>query len=485
MTAAPASAQAAPASSSPARSRAARSLLGQLLAPFASLRLTVAVLILSMLLIFFGTLAQVTRGIWWVMDQYFTSWTVVVPFSIFAPADRPVPGSFPFPGGATLGLILLINLIAAHSVRFHVRARGFQQVIGYGLLALGAAVIWWFHATPVAGRLSAAFGLLAMLLIGAVVYVPFIAGTAVLFGRKVGIVLIHGSLILLIVGEGVTRLTAVEASMPIYEGEAINWVQDMRTSELVVVDPSDPRRDKVTVIPEAVLIDAFYEGQTVSHPDLPFDLRVDAFYTNSSFRRRGPVVEPATPEMKGLASQFVLEPLAEVSGVGGQMYNLPGLKVTLLRGGATLGHYYLSTITTFIGESYKTIPQNVFLDGNILQLDYRFERHYKPYTIQLLDFHHDLYPGTQVPKNFASDIRLTDPETGTDREIKIRMNEPLRYAGETFFQSGYIPGDVGTILQVVKNPGWTLPYIACTLGGAGLTIHFMLSLSKFLRRRRV
>ena len=455
------------------------------LAPLASLRLTVVVLILSMLLIFFGTLAQVTRGIWWVMDQYFTSWTVHVPLAIFAPADRPIGGSFPFPGGATLGLVLLINLIAAHSVRFQVRAKGLTQLWGYGLLLLGALAIGWFHLSPIAGRLSAAYGLLAMLLIGGLIYVPAIAGTAVLFGRKVGIVLIHGSLILLIVGEGVTRVTAVETSMPIYEGESINWTQDMRTSELVVVDPSDPRRDKVTVIPEAVLRDAFADGRVVSHPDLPFDLRVDAFYVNSSFRRRGPVVEPATPEMKGLATQFVLEPMAEVSGVGGQMYNLPGLKVSLIRDGQNLGHYYLSTLTTFIGESYKTIPQNVFLDGNILQLDYRFERHYKPYTIELVDFHHDLYPGTQVPKNYASDIRLTDPQTGTDREIKIRMNEPLRYAGETFFQSGYLPGDVGTILQVVDNPGWTLPYIACTLGGAGLTIHFMLSLSKFLRRKRI
>ncbi len=343
----------------------------------------------------------------------------------------------------------------------------------------------WFHGSPIAGQLNAGYGLLAMLLIGGLLYVPFVLGTAVLFGRKVGIVLIHGSLILLIVGEGVTRISAVEASMPIYEGESINWVQDMRTSELVVVDPSDPRRDRVTVIPESVLKRAFLSGRLVEHPDLPFDIRVDAFYTNSTMRSRGPVVEPALPEMKGIAQRFVLEPQAEVSGVGGQMYNLPGLKATLVRDGQTLGHYYLSTLTTFIGESYKTIPQNVFLDGNILQIDYRFERHYKPYTIELLDFHHDLYPGTQIPKNYASDIRLTDPETGTDREIKIRMNEPLRYAGETFFQSGYLPGDVGTILQVVKNPGWTMPYIACTLGGAGLTIHFMLSLSKFLRRRRV
>ncbi|CAN0294557.1 unnamed protein product [Laminaria digitata] len=437
-----------------------------------------------MLLIFFGTLAQTTRGIWWVMDEYFTSWLVMVPFSIFSAPTHPLPGAFPFPGGATLGLILLVNLLVAHWMRYKISAKGAQRVWGSALLLAGVGLIVVFHNTTMAGRVNAAYGLAAMMGVGAVMYIPSILGTAALFGRRAGIVLIHGSLILLILGEGVTRIMAVEASMPIYEGEAINWVQDMRTSELVVVDPSDPRRDRVTVIPENVLVDAFKNGEAIAHPDLPFEIRVDAFYANSTFRQRGPVIEPATPDMKGLLGQFVLEPLNEVSGVGGQMYNLPGLQATLLRGSEVVGVYALSSVTTFVGEAYKTIPQNVFLDGNILQIDLRFERHYKPYTIELIDFHHDLYPGTQVPKNYASDIRLTDPETGEDREIKISMNQPLRYAGETFFQSSYIDGDLGTVLQVVKNPGWTMPYIACTLGGAGLLIHFMLSLGKFLRRRK-
>jgi hypothetical protein len=455
------------------------------LAPLASLRLTVTVLVLSMLLIFFGTLAQATRGIWWVMDIYFTSWTVAVPLAIFSPPERPLPGSFPFPGGATLGLILLVNLLAAHYERYKISARGAQRGWGTLLLLAGVGCIAVFHQSPLAGHLTMTYGLAVMLGVGALMYVPSILGTAVLFGRRVGIVLIHVSLILLIVGEGVTRVMAVEASMPIYEGESIDWVMDMRTTELAVIDSSDPQRDRVTVVPESKLIDAFLSDELITHPDLPFDVRVDAFYTNSTFRRRGEAIEPARAEMKGLASQFVLEPLAEVSGVGGQMYNLPGAQVTLLRDGTPIGLYTLSAVTTFIGESYKTIPQNVFLDDGTYAIDLRFERHHKPYTFELLDFHHDLYPGTQVPKNFASDIRLTDPTSGEDREIKISMNQPLRYDGYTFFQAGYIQGDAGTVLQVVNNPGWTMPYIACTLGGAGLTIHFFLSLSKFLRRRTV
>ena len=63
------------------------------------------------------------------------------------------------------------------------------------------------------------------------------------------------------------------------------------------------------------------------------------------------------------------------------------------------------------------------------------------------------------------------------------MNHPLPYRGETFYQAGVLGRDEGTILQVVHNPGSTLPYIACTMVILGLAIHFGMSLVVFLRRR--
>jgi hypothetical protein len=65
----------------------------------------------------------------------------------------------------------------------------------------------------------------------------------------------------------------------------------------------------------------------------------------------------------------------------------------------------------------------------------------------------------------------------------IYMNHPLRYAGETFYQSSFLAGDQGTILQVVRNPGWLLPYLACAIVALGLLIHFGLHLIGFLRQR--
>ena len=69
-------------------------------------------------------------------------------------------------------------------------------------------------------------------------------------------------------------------------------------------------------------------------------------------------------------------------------------------------------------------------------------RHYKPYQITLLKFTHELYPGTDVPTNFASQIQLVDPSRNVNRQVRIWMNHPLTYPslrGETFYQQSFLP----------------------------------------------
>ncbi|MCC6739674.1 MAG: hypothetical protein IT452_11575, partial [Planctomycetia bacterium] len=88
----------------------------------ASLKLTVALLAVSMLLVYAGTWAQVDTGIWQVQKKYFHSFFVWVPFQVLLPRPEAgqsgVPGGFPLPGGYTIGALMLVNLIAAHAMRF-------------------------------------------------------------------------------------------------------------------------------------------------------------------------------------------------------------------------------------------------------------------------------------------------------------------------------------------------------------------------------
>jgi len=109
----------------------------------------------------------------------------------------------------------------------------------------------------------------------------------------------------------------------------------------------------------------------------------------------------------------------------------------------------------------------------------RKRRWYYPFSLTLKDFTHEVYPGTEIPKNFSSLVRLANPGSGEERDVLIYMNHPLRYMGQTFYQASYGKGDTLSILQVVQNPGWLLPYISFLLVCAGLGVHFVLELLKF------
>jgi len=81
-------------------------------------------------------------------------------------------------------------------------------------------------------------------------------------------------------------------------------------------------------------------------------------------------------------------------------------------------------------------------------------------------------------------VTLSEPVKGVDREALIYMNHPLRYGGETFYQSGFDRNEETSILQVVRNPSVAAPYVACVLVGLGLTLQFTLHLVGFSRRKK-
>ena len=110
-------------------------------------------------------------------------------------------------------------------------------------------------------------------------------------------------------------------------------------------------------------------------------------------------------------------------------------------------------------------------------------RYYKSYSVTLQKFTHEKYAGTDIPKNFASTVTLIDPERSVNRNVLIYMNHPLRYRGDTFYQAGFERDDRTTILQVVRNPSFLAPYIACIVVAAGLLVQFGYHLLGFARRR--
>ena len=107
----------------------------KVLAPLASLKLTVVLLLMGIFIVFVGTLAQVEKDIWEVISEYFRIsngqflvW--VKPALFFPPAFFPDGApAFPdwlgiwFPKGWVIGAAMILNLLAAHVVRFKVQAK--------------------------------------------------------------------------------------------------------------------------------------------------------------------------------------------------------------------------------------------------------------------------------------------------------------------------------------------------------------------------
>lgn len=97
-----------------------------------------------------------------------------------------------------------------------------------------------------------------------------------------------------------------------------------------------------------------------------------------------------------------------------------------------------------------------------------------PFSVRLIDFQKETYPGMEKAKSYSSDIIVID--NGVEWPTRIEMNKPLRYKGYTFFQSSFeqTPETEITILSVVKNESWLFPYIGTAILGIGLLLHCLL-----------
>lgn len=285
--------------------------------------------------------------------------------------------------------------------------------------------------------------------------------------RKAGLWLVHLGLALLFVGEFTAALLQVESRIPIMEGQTRDWSEDYRLMELAAIDTSDPSFDDVRAIPDSRLKD----GATVSDPSLPFKLLVHEYHENAALSMRRPG-DPASKATAGIGTNIALKPLPPVT-VDDDENAAAALVEPVAADGTSYG--------TFLLSSQLPAPQGFVHEGKSWRLALRNRRYYLPFSLALEDFRHDVYPGTDIPKNFSSLVRLKDPEKSEDRDVLISMNAPLRHGGRTFYQASFGADDKLSVLQVVRNPGWTLPYVSCLLVALGLVWHFGLVLKKSLR----
>jgi hypothetical protein len=289
--------------------------------------------------------------------------------------------------------------------------------------------------------------------------------------RKIGILLIHLGIVLLLLGQMLTDFLSRESALHLRIGQTKNYSEAERAFELAVFDTTDKDSDKVVAIPCSLLV---RRGE-VNDPEIPFRVRMKTFYPNSSLVQQSqPGYEPAkTTAGPGSGIWWREEPReTEMNRM-----DMPSATVEIVAPRGSLG--------TFLVSAWLDRPQSFTFNDRSFELLLRQERYYLPFSLHLVEFRHDKYPGTDIPKNFSSRVRLQNLENREDREVRIFMNNPLRYAGETFYQASFDPDDHGSVLQVVHNPSWLTPYLSCVLVATGLIIQFLSHLIPFLKRRMV
>ncbi len=310
-------------------------------------------------------------------------------------------------------------------------------------------------------------------LIGAVLLVNLIAAHIRRFSwtwRKLGIQLIHLGLIIMLAGGLATDLFSVSSYMRLKEGETKNYSEDSDRMELAVTELNAQDGDQVTTVPGARLAD----GGTLTHESLPFKMVIKGFFRNSDLKMVTQESGNAAASSNGAGARISIKSMPRATKTDDHDVMSAVLEILPNKDGKSLG--------TWLVSAAMAAPQDIEVDGRRWSLQLRAARYYKPYSLSLIDFTHETYPGTQTPKDFSSKVTLTDPTHNETRQVKIYMNHPLRYQGDTYYQSGFEPDNSGTVLQVVRNPGGHATYVACAVMTLGLLFQFIYHLTRFARR---
>ncbi len=412
--------------------------------PLSSMILSVVLVVLLGLLTWLGTLAQIDNSTYAVQQEYFESWFVVakLPVSIWGThlfdMKVPLPGAYPVMG------LLFVNLMVGGLVRMKWNVRNSGILITHlGIALLLVAGFVKMHYSY-AGNLS--------------LYEAPPADAAGAPGRvyqSSRFVSFHDFELALLVDKGDQ---IEERVVP----EQALWPARLPASKLPEGAISGPGRT-VTLTPEG----------------LPFTLEVTDFVDHARALPKGPMVSSPCEVVDGNVLQPQRWPPgqqprseAEIAGCY--------VKVVPKNGAPIRGIVWGFPRLPFDEARY---PFAFTVDGVRYGLDLRHVVRELPFALKLDRFQKLDHPGTMSPKDFRSYVSVTD-ERG-EQKAEIFMNYPLRRDGFVVYQTSWGPQPMGgppwySVFEVSYNPSDMWPMLACFVIAAGLLIHFVMKLARFL-----
>ena len=291
------------------------------------------------------------------------------------------------------------------------------------------ACITWLAGVPLPG------GALVLALLTANLFAKFIMFSQWSW-RKSGVILAHLGVLLLLGGGLWTAGSAREYYMVIDEGSQSSRLHEYVAAELAYLDTQGETQLMPLGQAKPGTILPLRQGEAV----------ISRSISNAMLRDDALVEMPESNEPE---------------------QNRPGIVLTL-DNGAQL---------PVLLQDRQTMPddaQPVLIRRHGLSL---------PFTLALDDFDVRRYPASDIVRDYVSHI--TVQERGVDWPVTISMNKPLRYRGYTFYQAAFEEGGnkPATILNVVRNSGRLIPYLATLITGLGLALHLVLVLLQRLREQ--
>ena len=285
---------------------------------------------------------------------------------------------------------------------------------------------------------------------------------------KVGFMLMHVGILVLLVGAYVSYVYSINARLILYEGETSHEVENSYAWEIGLSELVSQGEATEYIIHQ----DDFENlrrrrSRQFSFAQLPFTLELKNFTPNAIITRGG----AEAPDGELLALPLEKE----------NQRNLAAIHATLIDNMDGTEHHGV----VWAGSQG---PTALNAGGNSWNISLRRQRIQLPFAIRLDRFTNKVHPGTNTPSEFISDI--TKIEDGISQRFRINMNEPFRHLGYTFYQSSWGQQGSGmntrtySVLSVVKNPADKVPLYACLITTVGLVMYYLRKLTAYLRREK-
>ncbi len=331
-----------------------------------------------------------------------------------------------------------------------------------------SSFFFWIGSIPLPGMGFTISILFIAMVVKFVFYSPFCLARA-------GIILSHLGVLLLLSGGIITHLSQQEWSITIAENDESNILSDYHQRVLKIYKDAT----LVQQIPfENIEVNQPLKIQKVKIQGENFTL-TPTFMCKNCDQAPPPAEEIPAKEIKAIKRFGIMQKISfkEKPIEKEDSRNLGGIELMLAGLDKEQDGLYATLEDVPMRPSFDTKTGTITLQMSRAET-------ILPFFIRLEEFKKEDYPGTQMARSYSSQVIIKDGELKWP--ALIRMNEPLRYKGYTFYQSSFIEAPQGnkTILSVVRNKGRIFPYIASGIIFLGLLLHCFILLQQQIRRER-